>query len=98
MGAVLGELMDLRGISNMAIAGRCLRSGSTINMVRNGALNPHRILVAELAKAPDTPAGDLLASPGWRISHDGPACSCQRAGVSRKIRICRPSARSAYAA
>ncbi|MFI7431264.1 helix-turn-helix domain-containing protein [Micromonospora sp. NPDC049836] len=66
-GSVLGTLMDLRGISVREMAVRCGRSMSTINMVRSGSWNPHRILVAELAEALDMSEEDLLAIAGLAV-------------------------------
>jgi hypothetical protein len=67
-GAVLGRLMDLRGISRREMAERCFRSQSTIAMLRAGVWNPDRKLVAELAAALDLSEQDLLAIAGL----DGP--------------------------
>ncbi|MEU7876284.1 helix-turn-helix transcriptional regulator [Dactylosporangium sp. NPDC049140] len=66
-GAVLSRLMDLRGISVKEMAPRCGRSLSTIGGIRTGRLNPHRMLVAELAEALDMSENDLLAIAGLDV-------------------------------
>lgn len=66
-GSVLGTLMELRGISVKEMAVRCGRSMSTIDIVRSGGWNPHRIPVAELAEALDMSEEDLLAIAGLDV-------------------------------
>jgi hypothetical protein len=63
-GAVLGQLMALRGLTDMEMAYRCKRAMSTIAGLRTGGRNPHRILVEEVAVALDMAARDLIALAG----------------------------------
>jgi hypothetical protein len=63
-GAVLAQLMALRGLTDMEMAYRCQRAMSTIAGLRTGGRNPHRILIEEVAVALDMAAQDLIAIAG----------------------------------
>ncbi len=63
-GNVFSGLMDLRGIPAREMAERTARSRSTIHMLRSGSLNPHPVLVKEIANALDMPEADIRVISG----------------------------------
>ncbi|GIH21363.1 helix-turn-helix domain-containing protein [Rugosimonospora africana] len=74
-GAVFSKLMDRRGISIREMAVRCLRAMSTISSLRHGVLNPHRVLVHEVARALEMSEEDLAAIAGLDDIESAPARS-----------------------
>jgi hypothetical protein len=62
-GAVLTRLMENRELAPGTVARRTFRAQSTIRMAQAG-YDPHRVLVAELAKALGLDVADLLAVAG----------------------------------
>lgn len=61
---VFTRLMDLRGIPVRDMAAQTARSMSTIHMLRSGRLNPHQVLVKEIAAVLDMSQEDIEAIAG----------------------------------
>lgn len=61
---VFTRLMDLRGIPVRDMATQTARSMSTIHMLRSGRLNPHQVLVKEIAAVLDMSQEDIEAIAG----------------------------------
>jgi hypothetical protein len=63
-GAVFSQLMDQRGISIREMAMQCGRAMSTIKGLRGGWLNPHRVLVQEVARVMKMSEQDMAVIAG----------------------------------
>ncbi|MCP9949146.1 helix-turn-helix domain-containing protein [Actinomadura madurae] len=63
-GKVFTRLMDLREVSVEEMGRRTKRAMSTINRLRSGRLNPHPVLLKEIAMALDMSEADIRAIAG----------------------------------
>jgi hypothetical protein len=67
---VFARLMDLRGIPVRDMAMEIARSMSTIHMLRSGRLNPHPVLVKEIATVLHMSQEDIAAIAGLDDNND----------------------------
>ncbi|WP_144122721.1 helix-turn-helix domain-containing protein [Catellatospora sichuanensis] len=70
--ALLRGFMDNRDMSVQDLAYATERAMATIAALRHGAHSPHPVIVAELARALDLPAGDLAVIAGVEADETPP--------------------------